>query len=63
MLGVKTSVPFFVAPAAMARLVHDEGEKGIARACAAKGVVECVSNFLSIFIFPMFCFSYERKNH
>jgi L-lactate dehydrogenase (cytochrome) len=41
--GVESSVPFFCAPAAMARLVHSEGEKGIARACARRGVVQCIS--------------------
>ncbi|KAF2184305.1 glycolate oxidase [Zopfia rhizophila CBS 207.26] len=42
-LGVESSVPFFCAPAAMARLVDGEGEKGIARACAKAGVLQCIS--------------------
>ncbi|KAE8552582.1 hypothetical protein TMatcc_008049 [Talaromyces marneffei ATCC 18224] len=40
--GVKTSVPFYVAPAAMAKLAHDDGELAIARACAGNGVVQCI---------------------
>lgn len=41
--GVKASLPVIVAPAAMARLSHKSGEKGIAKACARNGVVQCVS--------------------
>ena len=40
--GVRTSVPFYVAPAAMAKLAHVEGELAIARACSSNGVVQCV---------------------
>lgn len=40
--GVRTSVPFYVAPAAMARLAHDDGELAISKACADNGVVQCV---------------------
>ncbi|KAL8740531.1 MAG: hypothetical protein Q9190_006781 [Brigantiaea leucoxantha] len=41
--GMNSSLPFFVAPAAMARLVHPEGEKGIARGCSEKGIIQCIS--------------------
>ncbi|KAF2199695.1 mitochondrial cytochrome b2-like protein [Delitschia confertaspora ATCC 74209] len=43
MPDVSMSAPFFCAPAAMARLVHDSGEMGIAKGCAEKGVVQCIS--------------------
>ncbi|KAL8627630.1 hypothetical protein Q9189_006653 [Teloschistes chrysophthalmus] len=36
-------MPVFVSPAAMARLVHPEGERAIARAVGGRGVVQCVS--------------------
>lgn len=41
--GVKSSLPLFVAPAALARMVHPSGEKGIAAACASRGVIQCIS--------------------
>ncbi|KAF5015565.1 hypothetical protein F66182_13056 [Fusarium sp. NRRL 66182] len=40
--GVRTSVPFYVAPAAMARLAHNDGELAISKACADNGVVQCI---------------------
>jgi len=43
-LGADVSMPLFISPAAMARLVHPEGEKAMARACAEKGVAQCISN-------------------
>lgn len=42
-LGSEVQVPLFVSPAAMARLVHPEGEKAIAAACGNKGVAQTVS--------------------
>lgn len=41
--GLKSALPIFVSPAAMAKLVHPSGEKGIAAACAEKGIFQCVS--------------------
>ncbi|KAF2861224.1 FMN-dependent alpha-hydroxy acid dehydrogenase [Piedraia hortae CBS 480.64] len=43
-LGHEVSLPFFAAPAAMARLGHRDGEAGIAAACAKFGVMQIVSN-------------------
>ncbi|KAF2759445.1 putative mitochondrial cytochrome b2 [Pseudovirgaria hyperparasitica] len=40
-------MPIYVAPAAMARMVHVEGERAIARACARKGVLQCISTSAS----------------
>lgn len=42
-LGCKVDLPLFVSPAAMARMVHPEGEKAMARGCASNGVAQCVS--------------------
>ncbi|KJY01271.1 mitochondrial cytochrome b2 like protein [Zymoseptoria brevis] len=44
LLGNKVSVPFFVSPAAMARLGHPDGEAGIGRACAPYGAMQIISN-------------------
>ncbi|KAI9734811.1 MAG: hypothetical protein M1834_001889 [Cirrosporium novae-zelandiae] len=49
-LGCDVDVPVFVSPAAMARLVHPEGEKAIARACGRGGVMQCISTNAS---YPM----------
>ncbi|KAH8155498.1 uncharacterized protein LAJ45_00508 [Morchella importuna] len=46
--GSPSSLPIFVAPAAMARLAHPTGEAGIAEACGAQGVIQCVSNNASL---------------
>ncbi|KAL1977937.1 hypothetical protein VTN31DRAFT_796 [Thermomyces dupontii] len=43
-LGVKTTMPLFVSPAAMAKLIHPDGECAIARACQNKGIMQGVSN-------------------
>ena len=42
-LGSKTSAPFFVSPAAMARLAHPNGELAIAKGCAKERLIQCVS--------------------
>ncbi|TGJ82538.1 hypothetical protein E0Z10_g6201 [Xylaria hypoxylon] len=44
----KVGVPIFVAPAAMARLAHPDGEQGIARACARFGAMQIISNNASM---------------
>lgn len=54
MLGHKMSVPIFCSPAAMAKMVHPEGEKGIARGCKAKGIPHCVSTNASFPIGEIF---------
>ncbi|KAL1968812.1 hypothetical protein VTN77DRAFT_1173 [Rasamsonia byssochlamydoides] len=43
-LGVDSSLPLFVSPAAMAKLIHPDGECAIARACQSKGIMQGVSN-------------------
>ena len=43
--GHKNSVPFGVAPTAMQRLAHSDGEIATARACRARGIVMGLSSF------------------
>ncbi|WQF79913.1 Putative FMN-dependent dehydrogenase, cytochrome b5-like heme/steroid binding protein [Colletotrichum destructivum] len=43
MLGHPMRSPIFCPPTAMARLVHPDGEKELARACRSAGVPQCVS--------------------
>lgn len=43
MLGHDIGVPLFVSPAALAKLVHPEGEQGIAGGCVKNRVPQCVS--------------------
>ncbi|KAL2223395.1 putative mitochondrial cytochrome b2 [Thermoascus aurantiacus ATCC 26904] len=43
-LGVDSSLPLFVSPAAMAKLIHPDGECAIARACQNKGIMQGISN-------------------
>lgn len=54
MLGQKMSVPIFCAPAAMAKMIHSDGEKGIARGCKAKGIPQCISTNASFPISEIF---------
>ena len=43
MLGGNYKLPLFVSPAAMAKLIHPDGECAIARACESKGIMQGVS--------------------
>ncbi|KAJ5622605.1 hypothetical protein N7528_005837 [Penicillium herquei] len=43
-LGGNYKLPLFVSPAAMAKLIHPEGECAIARACEKKGIIQGISN-------------------
>lgn len=43
LLGQRYPVPFGVAPTAFHKLFHAEGEVGVARAAAARGMLHCVS--------------------
>ncbi|KUJ19739.1 uncharacterized protein LY89DRAFT_640949 [Mollisia scopiformis] len=54
MLGQKMNVPIFCAPAAMAKMVHLDGEKELARGCRAKGIPQCVSTNASFPINEIF---------
>ncbi|KAM4059706.1 FMN-dependent dehydrogenase [Hirsutella rhossiliensis] len=48
LLGNKVDVPFFIAPAAMARLAHPDGERGMAQAAARFGAMQIISNNASM---------------
>ncbi|KAJ5894923.1 hypothetical protein N7495_006614 [Penicillium taxi] len=43
-LGGHYNLPLFVSPAAMAKLIHPDGECAIARACENKGIMQGISN-------------------
>ncbi|OQE36299.1 hypothetical protein PENCOP_c012G05863 [Penicillium coprophilum] len=43
-LGGNYKLPLFVSPAAMAKLIHPDGELAIARACENKGIMQGISN-------------------
>lgn len=47
-LGNRHGVPFFIAPAAMARLAHPDGERAMARAAARFGTMHVVSKNASM---------------
>ncbi|KAF2107388.1 FMN-dependent dehydrogenase-domain-containing protein [Lophiotrema nucula] len=42
-LGQDVELPFFVSPAAMARLAHPDGELALARGCEKYGLAQCIS--------------------
>lgn len=42
-------MPFYVAPAALAGMVHPDGERGIAEACKRKGGVGMCVSFSRVF--------------
>jgi L-lactate dehydrogenase (cytochrome) len=48
MFGRKCRLPFFIAPAARAALVHDDGEKCLVRGAAKCGIGYCASSYSSI---------------
>ena len=43
-LGNDVSIPLFISPAALVKLAHPDGEKAMARACVAQGIIQCISN-------------------
>lgn len=47
-LGHGIGLPLFIAPAAMARLAHADGERGMARAAARFGAMQIISNNASM---------------
>ncbi|HSK14796.1 MAG TPA: alpha-hydroxy acid oxidase [Gaiellaceae bacterium] len=47
-LGSEVSMPLLVAPTALQRLTHPDGEPGAARAAAAAGTVYCLSSLASV---------------
>lgn len=63
MLGIKMDVPIFCAPAAMAKMVHPDGEKGIAKGCRSKGIPQCISTNASFPIDEIFESLKEQGNY
>lgn len=47
-VGYKTDLPFYISAAAMARLAHPTGEKGISDACYKNGIIQMISNNASM---------------
>ena len=47
-LGFESDVPFFISPAAMARLAHPDGELALSRGAGREGMAYCVSEILLI---------------
>lgn len=45
---IKSNIPFYVSPAAQARLSHPDGEGAIAQACAQFGALQIISNNASM---------------
>ncbi|ETI23170.1 hypothetical protein G647_04967 [Cladophialophora carrionii CBS 160.54] len=43
-LGHPVSFPLMIAPAAMARLIHPDGELALARAAQSRRILQCISN-------------------
>ncbi|KAI9785723.1 MAG: hypothetical protein M1839_008740 [Geoglossum umbratile] len=71
-LGQRTTLPLFVSPASMAKMIHPEGEKALARGAASQGIIQCVSNSASYTLaeivpstppnYPCFFQLYVNKN-
>lgn len=47
-LGCESDAPFFVSPAAMARLAHPEGELALARGCGQENIIQTVRRLKSL---------------
>ena len=47
-LGCDVSMPLMVAPTAVAKMAHPEGEKALARAAASKGIIQCVGSLIFV---------------
>lgn len=46
-LGVPVKVPLFICPSGLAKMIHPEGEKALARAAQSSGILEIVGQSLS----------------
>jgi L-lactate dehydrogenase (cytochrome) len=46
-LGCATTLPIIISPAAMAKLIHPDGELAIARAAQSRGIIQCISTSAS----------------
>lgn len=53
-LGLPTSIPIFISPAAMAKLGHPLGELNLTKAAGDSGIIQVVSfQFLYVLILPL----------
>lgn len=52
-LGADYKLPLFVSPAAMAKMIHPDGECAIARACESKNIMQGVCT--TVLISPVLC--------
>lgn len=43
-LGCMSSMPFFISPAAMARMGHPDGEIALAKGAGSEGIIQCISS-------------------
>ena len=48
LVGIDSSLPFYIAPAALAKLAHKDGEAALARAAGRTGIIQALSNNSSI---------------
>lgn len=44
-VGCESSSPFFVSPAAIAKLAHPERELALAQGCATEDIIQCVRSY------------------
>lgn len=42
-LGIKTKTPFFIAPTAMAKMIHEDGELAVSKGAGKEGIIHIVS--------------------
>lgn len=42
-LGIKTNTPFFIAPTAMAKMIHEDGELAVSKGAGIEGIIHIVS--------------------
>jgi L-lactate dehydrogenase (cytochrome) len=59
-LGCPSSAPFFISPAAMARLAHPDGEVALARGAGTEDIIQCISSNAS---FPLTTIVNSGKKH
>ena len=64
--GLESSLPIFIAPAALARLGHPDGEMNLVRAAGSEGILQGVSAQMAIqrkLVNPAYSFrEFGRKN-
>lgn len=46
--GIPVSLPLFICPTGLTKLINSEAEKGLARAARSTGILECVGCLISV---------------